>query len=53
MSFTRKTIPKFTSEAEEREFWGRSDSTDYIDWSVAAERTLPKLRPTLRTNPPA
>ena len=49
MSSTRRKIPKFSSEAEERAFWARADSTDYIDWSTAFERTLPKLRPTLRT----
>lgn len=49
MSSTRKKIPKFSSEAEERAFWGREDSTDYVDWSKASETTLPKLRPTLRT----
>ncbi|HEV8659630.1 MAG TPA: BrnA antitoxin family protein [Thermoanaerobaculia bacterium] len=49
MSSTRKKIPKFSSEAEERAFWAREDSTDYVDWSKAAEATLPNLRPTLRT----
>ncbi len=49
MSSTRKKIPKFSSEAEEREFWGRADSTEYIDWSKSSQQTLPKLRPTLRT----
>jgi predicted DNA binding CopG/RHH family protein len=49
MSSTRKKIPKFSNEAEERAFWARADSTDYVDWSKASERTLPKLRPTLRT----
>lgn len=49
MRSTRKKIPKFSSEAEERAFWGQEDSTDYIDWSKASEATLPKLRPTLRT----
>lgn len=49
MSSTRKKIPEFSSEAQEREFWRRKDSTDYIDWSKAHEATLPKLRPTLRT----
>jgi len=49
MSSTRKKIPKFNSEAEEREFWGRQDSTDYVDWSQGSQVTLPKLRPTLRT----
>ncbi len=49
MRSTRKKIPKFSSEAEERAFWAREDSTDYIDWSKASEATLAKLRPTLRT----
>ena len=49
MSSTRKKIPKFNSEADERVFWGKHDSTDYVDWSRANEATLPKLRPTLRT----
>jgi predicted DNA binding CopG/RHH family protein len=49
MSSTRKRIPTFSSEAEERAFWSREDSTDYVEWSAATERTLPKLRPTLRT----
>lgn len=49
MSSTRKKIPKFSSESEERAFWSREDSTDYVDWSKASEATLPKLRPTLRT----
>lgn len=49
MSSTRKKIPKFNSEAQEREFWSREDSTESIDWSKASEATLPKLRPTLRT----
>ena len=49
MRSIRKKIPKFSSEAEERAFWGREDSTEYIDWSKASEATVPKLRPTLRT----
>jgi predicted DNA binding CopG/RHH family protein len=49
MTSTRKKIPKFSSEAEERAFWVREDSTDYVDWSKAGEATLPNLRPSLRT----
>ena len=49
MSSTRKKIPKFSSEADERAFWAREDSTGYVDWSKSSEITLPKLRPTLRT----
>ncbi|UMX47807.1 MAG: BrnA antitoxin family protein [Candidatus Nealsonbacteria bacterium DGGOD1a] len=30
-----KVIPKFKSQDEEREFWAKNDSGDYIDWSAA------------------
>jgi predicted DNA binding CopG/RHH family protein len=49
MSARVKRIPKFKNEAAEREFWHEADSTEYIDWSSAAEALLPKLKPTLRT----
>ena len=38
-----KTIPKFKSEDEEREFWATHDSTEYIDWSKAKEVNFPHL----------
>lgn len=44
-----KEIPNFKSEDEEREFWGKEDSTDYVDWDSAQVKTLPKLKPTTRT----
>jgi CopG antitoxin of type II toxin-antitoxin system len=49
MASTRKKIPTFSSEDEEREFWAEADSTEYIDWSKAKERSLPRLKPTLST----
>jgi len=49
MPSTRKKIPTFSSEDEEREFWSHADSTEYIDWSKARERSLSRLKPTLRT----
>src|SRR5215213_5594629 len=49
MATTRKKIPTFNSEDEEREFWAHADSTEYIDWSRAKERPLSRLKPTLRT----
>jgi hypothetical protein len=49
MTSTLKEIPKFNSEDEERAFWSTADSTEYIDWSKAKERSLPNLKPTLRT----
>jgi hypothetical protein len=49
MASTRKKIPTFSSEDEERAFWANADSTEYIDWSKAKERSLSRLKPTLRT----
>jgi predicted DNA binding CopG/RHH family protein len=44
-----KKIPKFKTEAEEREFWANADSSDYIDWSKARRVLLPNIKPSLRT----
>ena len=49
MTGTKKQIPEFRSEEEEREFWATHDSTEFIDWSTAQKQKLPNLRPTLRT----
>ena len=43
-----KKIPKFTSEAEERVFWEKNDSSDYLDWSQAELAVFPKLKPTTK-----
>lgn len=40
-----KSIPTFTSEQEEREFWQNVDSTEYVDWSKANRGILfPNLK---------
>jgi predicted DNA binding CopG/RHH family protein len=44
-----KEIPIFQNEAEEREFWARHDSTEYLDWDEAEAVVLPKLKPSTRT----
>ena len=44
-----KPLPKFKSEDQEREFWSKEDSTDYIDWSGARPLVLPNLKPSLKT----
>ena len=44
-----KTIPNFTTEAEERAFWESHDSSDYADWSKAAKTVMPNLKPTTQT----
>jgi predicted DNA binding CopG/RHH family protein len=40
-----KPIPKFRSEAEEREFWASADTTEYFDWSQARRVVFPNLKP--------
>lgn len=44
MSKKLKPIPRFRSEAEEREFWETHDSTDYVDWSKAKRVQFPNLK---------
>ncbi len=44
-----KEIPDFKNEDEEREFWTKQDSTDYVDWSKAHFTILPNLKPTTKT----
>ena len=44
-----KEIPTLQGETEEREFWAKEDSTDYVDWDSAESVLLPKLKPTTRT----
>ena len=46
---TIKKIPKFKSEAEERMFWEKNDSADYLDWELAESVSLPKLKPSTKT----
>ncbi len=38
-------MPKFASEAEERAYWEREDSTRHLDWSKAVRGQLPNLKP--------
>jgi predicted DNA binding CopG/RHH family protein len=45
----KKKIPTFRSEAEERRFWAKEDSAEYIDWSKAKRVGFPNLKPSLKT----
>ena len=45
-----KKIPKFKNEDQEREFWTKHDSSEYVDWSKAQKNpSLPNLKPSTRT----
>jgi len=45
MAKVLKSIPIFQTEDEERTFWEREDSADYVDWSRAERVRLPNLQP--------
>ena len=49
MANTKKQIPEFRSEDEERRFWAEHDSSEFIDWQTAERRRFPKLKPSLHT----
>lgn len=50
MNSNRESLPRFSSEDEEREFWATHDSTEYVDWSRAERNpTFPQLKPSTRT----
>lgn len=44
-----KEIPKFENEEQEREFWAKENSTEFIDWEKAESVVLPNLKPTTTT----
>ena len=45
----KKRVPKFESEDRERDFWARTDSTQYVDWTRGSRAVLPALKPSLTT----
>ena len=50
MNSKHKTVPTFSNEDEEREFWATHDSSEYLDWSTAERNpTFSRLKPSTRT----
>jgi predicted DNA binding CopG/RHH family protein len=49
MKINSKDIPHFKSEDEEREFWEKQDSTEYIDWKNGKNLSFPNLKPSLKS----
>jgi len=49
MASKLRKIPKHANEDQERSFWAKADSTEYIDWSRTRPVVLPRLKPTLKT----
>lgn len=44
-----RTIPKFNSIEEEKEFWENNDSTEFLDWSQAKDVNFPNLKKSTKT----
>ena len=44
-----KKIPTFKTEAEEREFWEKHDSSEFVDWKNAQSVSMPNLKPSTKT----
>lgn len=49
MKDTKKKLPEFKNEEDERSFWASADSTEYLDWSSGKRKKLVHLKPSLRT----
>ncbi len=45
MTKKTKKIPSLASEAAERKFWEKNDSTAYVDWNQARRMRLTELKP--------
>jgi predicted DNA binding CopG/RHH family protein len=45
----KQRVPRHRSEDQERAFWAKEDSTNYIEWSKGRRLVLPNLRPSLKT----
>jgi predicted DNA binding CopG/RHH family protein len=44
-----RKIPKFKNEDEEREFWSKHDSSEYLNWKSAERVLFPNLKPSTRS----
>lgn len=42
---TKRSLPSFANEDEERRFWATHDVTDYFDWDQAVQPHFPDLKP--------
>lgn len=46
---SEKSIPKFKSEQEERVFWSKEASGEYVDWTKGERIILSELKPSVKT----
>src|SRR4029077_12169091 len=46
---TRKALPTFSSEAEERRFWETHDTSPFVNWGKARVAVFPNLKSSTET----
>lgn len=46
---TKKKIPVFKNEKEERAFWAKENAAEYVDWSKAEKIRFSNLKPSTKT----
>jgi predicted DNA binding CopG/RHH family protein len=46
---TKKTVPDFKNEDEEREFWATHSPLDYFDTKSLKRASFPKLKPSVKS----
>ncbi len=44
----KKRVPKFKNEDEERAFWSKNDSSEYLNWKSAERVLFPNLKPSTK-----
>ena len=44
-----KNIPSFKNEDDEREFWAKADSSEYMNWQKSKRVAFPNLKPSTKT----
>ena len=49
MKNTRKKIPLFKNEEQEREFWSKNSPLDYMDINAVEQGIFPNLKPTMKS----
>jgi predicted DNA binding CopG/RHH family protein len=49
MRDTKKKLPEFKNEDDERKFWATTDSTVHVDWQSGKRKKLVHLKPSLKT----
>ena len=45
-----KNMPSFKNEDDEREFWAKADSSEYMNWQKSKRVAFPNLKPSDKNN---